>query len=49
MNFRPVQIFNIPVGKDLTALTAQDVQLQQAAVASDEKGEVLKAQAVDYM
>ena len=49
MNFRPFQIFNIPVGKDLTALTAQDVQLQQAAVASDEKGEVLKAQAVDYM
>lgn len=49
MNFRPFQIFNIPVGKDLTALTAQDVQLQQAAVASDEKGEVLKAQAVDYV
>ena len=33
----------------MTALTAQDVQLQQAAVASDEKGAVLRAQAVAYM
>lgn len=49
MNFRPFEVFTLPVGKDLTALTAGSVQLQQASVASDEKGAVLKAQAIAYM
>lgn len=32
MNFRPYELFEIPVGKDLTGLSADGVDLQQAAV-----------------
>lgn len=49
MNFRPYELFDIPVGKDLTGLSADGVDLQQAAIASDEKGAVLKKQAITYM
>lgn len=49
MNFSPYELFEIPVGKDLTGLSAVRVDLQQAAIASDEKGMVLKKQAVTYM
>ena len=42
MNFRPYELFEIPVGKDLTGLSADGVDLQHAAIASDEKGAVLK-------
>ncbi|HJA94600.1 MAG TPA: hypothetical protein H9717_16060 [Candidatus Eisenbergiella merdipullorum] len=49
MNFQPFQVFDIPVGKDLTALSADEVVLLQASVASDDAGAVLKRQAVDYV
>ena len=49
MNFQPFEVFDIPVGKDLTALNANGVELLQAAVASDDGGAVLKRQAVDYI
>ena len=49
MNFQPFKVFNIPAGKDLTALNADGVELLQAAVASDDGGAVLKRQAVDYI
>lgn len=49
MNFRPFEVFRIPVGKDLTGLNAQQVEILQASVATDASGTVLKRQAVDYM
>ncbi|WP_455616381.1 DUF5702 domain-containing protein [Eisenbergiella sp.] len=49
MNFRPYELFDIPIGKDLTGLSAVGVDLQQAAIASDEKGAVLKKQVIMYM
>ena len=49
MNFQPFQVFDIPVGKDLTAVSADEVILLKAAVASDDGGAVLKRQAVDYV
>lgn len=49
MNFQPFEVFDIPVGKDLTALTANEVILLEASVASDDAGAVLKRQAVEYV
>ena len=49
MNFRPFEVFDVPVGKDLTAMSADEVILLNAAVASDDGGAVLKRQAVDYV
>ena len=49
MNFQPFELFDIPVGKDLTAMNANEVILLNAAVASDDGGAVLKRQAVDYV
>lgn len=49
MNFQPFEVFDIPVGKDLTAMNANEVILLNAAVASDDGGAVLKRQAVDYV
>lgn len=49
MNFQPAKLFEIPVGKDLTGLYAQDVVLLKASVASDDGGAVLRRQAVDYI
>ena len=49
LNFQPCEVFEIPVGKDLTALNAGEVALLKAAVASDDGGAVLKRQAVDYI
>ncbi|HJC58233.1 MAG TPA: hypothetical protein H9700_12860 [Candidatus Eisenbergiella intestinipullorum] len=49
MNFRPFEVFDIPVGKDLTALNAEEVALLKASAASDDGGAVLKRQAVDYI
>ena len=34
MNFRPFEVFDVPVGKDLTAMSADEVILLNAAVAS---------------
>lgn len=49
MNFRPFEVFDVPIGKDLTALNANGVELLKASVASDDGGAVLKRQAVDYI
>lgn len=49
MNFQPFSLFDIPVGKDLTGLSAEGVELLQASVASDDGGAVLRRQAADYM
>ncbi len=49
MNFRPFEMFQIPVGKDLTGMYAQQIDILRASVASDDAGVVLKRQAVDYM
>ena len=46
MNFRPSEI---PLGKDLTCMQADRVEILQASVATDGNGMVLKRQAVDYV
>lgn len=49
MNFQPFKIFDIPAGKDLTALNAGEVVLLEASAAPDDGGAVLKRQAVDFV
>ncbi len=49
MNFQPFRLFELPVGKDLTAMNADSVTLLQASAAPDDRGAVLKRQAVDYV
>ncbi len=49
MNFQPFRLFDLPVGKDLTAMNAESVTLLQASAAPDDNGAVLKRQAVDYI
>ena len=39
--FRPFEVFDVPIGKDLTALNANGVELLKASVASDDGGAVL--------
>lgn len=48
-NLRPQEEFGIPFAKDITGLYTEEVQLLQAALATDGAGEVLKYHVVQYM
>lgn len=49
LNFQPLTVRDIPVGKDLTGLTADMVTVIEAAAAADDNCAVLKQQIADYM
>lgn len=48
MNFQPADFWGIEAGRDLTGLQADTAAILQASVASDDGGDVLKYQAVQY-
>ncbi len=49
LNFRPYELLEIPVGKELTGLQADRVQITEASAAADEDKAVMKRQIIDYM
>lgn len=49
MNFQPWQHMLLPVGKDLTGLSTENVELLLAGIPSDEKGSVLQYHAISYI
>lgn len=48
-NLRPAEEFSIPLARDITGLTTDEVQLLRAGVATDDEGAVLKYHVVQYM
>ena len=49
LNFQPFMLMDIPVGKELTGLTADEVTITEAAASADDHCMVLKRQIVDFM